>query len=122
MTHKRSTKKIVRRTKPPQRIPLQSPSQEQLVYKRIQENLNRMESVVEGLLEHSKRLRISNQPLQEQVAVAVKEALGKRMQRMQLGERSLEVLEEMQRIVLELRNSTQIESLNQNHITREYIR
>lgn len=98
----------MKRTRSRQRIPPQTPGEEELVYNRIQENLNR---VVNIALDSSK--------LQEQIAVAVKEALGKRMQ---LGERSLEVLEEMQRIVLESRNPTRKESLNESSIAREYIR
>jgi predicted component of type VI protein secretion system len=120
----RSAKKTVRRAKPPQRIPLQTPGE-------VLQKLNRTVDVVQGLLNDFKRLRvgsseavaakieIDSSKMQEQIAVAVKETLGKRMQ---LGERSLEVLEEMQRILLESRNPTQKESLNESSIAREYIR
>lgn len=49
------------------------------------------------------------------IVVAVKETLEERLRPV------LEGLEEMQRIVSALRNSTQKESLNEISITREYI-
>jgi hypothetical protein len=104
----RPAKKRVRRTRSRQRVPPQTPDEKERIYKRIQENLDRVVNIALG-----------SSNLQEQIAVAVKEALGKRMQ---LGERSLEVLEEMQRIILDSRTPTQKESLNESSITREYIR
>jgi hypothetical protein len=115
MTHERSPK-TSKRTISRQGSPSHTLGKEELTYRQIQENLNRIVNEVQWLLEHFKRLRvggseavaakieIDSSKMQEQILTATAEALGKRMR---LGERSLEVLREMQRIILESNNSAQ---------------